>query len=187
MKKTLLLLFAMAFIAVAPAQTKAGGATIPNTVSFEGEKLVLNGVGVREKFWMDMYAGALYLNAKSSNANTIMNADEPMAIKIHIVSKLISSDKMIDAVTEGFENSTNGNVAPLKTEIDKFIGFFRDEISKDDVFDIVYLPSKGVVVYKNGTEQGTIKGKEFKKALFGIWLSNNPADKKLKEGMLGKK
>lgn len=186
MKKTLLLLFAMAFIAVAPAQTKAGGATIPNTVSFEGEKLVLNGVGVREKFWMDMYAGALYLSAKSSNANTIMNADEPMAIKIHIVSKLISSDKMIDAVTEGFENSTKGNVAPLKTEIDKFIGFFRDEISKDDVFDIVYLPSKGVVVYKNGNEQGTIKGKEFKKALFGIWLSNNPADKKLKDGMLGK-
>lgn len=186
MKKTFLLLFAMAFIAVAPAQTKAGGATIPNTVSFEGEKLVLNGVGVREKFWMDMYAGALYLNAKSSNANTIMNADEPMAIKIHIVSKLISSDKMIDAVTEGFENSTNGNVAPLKTEIDKFIGFFRDEISKDDVFDIVYLPSKGVVVYKNGNEKGAIKGKEFKKALFGIWLSNKPADQKLKQGMLGK-
>lgn len=187
MKKTFFLLFAIAFIAVAPAQTKAGGATIPNNVSFEGEKLILNGVGVREKFWMDMYAGALYLNAKSSNANTILNADEPMAIKIHIVSKLISSDKMIDAVTEGFENSTNGNVAPLKTEIDKFISFFRDEISKDDVFDIVYLPSKGVVVYKNGNEQGTIKGKEFKKALFGIWLSNKPADKKLKDGMLGKK
>ncbi|HSI69280.1 MAG TPA: chalcone isomerase family protein [Gillisia sp.] len=187
MKKTLILFFAMAFIAVAPAQTKAGGANIPNTASFEGEKLVLNGVGVREKFWMDMYAGALYLNAKSSNVNTIMNAEEPMAIKLHIVSKLISSDKMIDAVTEGFENSTNGNVAPLKTEIDKFISFFRDEITKDDVFDLVYLPSKGIVVYKNGKEQGTIKGKEFKKALFGIWLSNNPADKKLKEGMLGKK
>ncbi|MCM4161165.1 chalcone isomerase [Antarcticibacterium flavum] len=187
MKKAFILFFAMAFIAVAPAQTKAGGATIPNTVSFEGEKLVLNGVGVREKFWMDMYAGALYLNNKSSNANTILNANEPMAIKLHIVSKLISSDKMIDAVNEGFENSTNGNITPIKPEIDKFISFFRDEITKDDVFDIVYLPSKGVIVYKNGNERGTIKGMEFKKALFGIWLSNNPADKKLKEGMLGKK
>lgn len=187
MKKAFILFFVMAFIAVAPAQTKAGGATIPNTVSFEGEKLVLNGVGVREKFWMDMYAGALYLGHKSSNASAIMNANEPMAIKLHIVSKLISSDKMIDAVNEGFENSTNGKIAPIKTEIDQFISFFRDEISKDDVFDVVYLPSKGVVVYKNGNEQGTIKGLEFKKALFGIWLSSNPADKKLKEGMLGKK
>jgi hypothetical protein len=74
MKKTLILFIRNGFYSVAPAQTKAGGATIPNTVSFEGEKLVLNGVGVREKFWMDMYAGALYLNAGSSNANTIMNA-----------------------------------------------------------------------------------------------------------------
>lgn len=187
MKKAFILFFVMAFIAVAPAQTKAGGATIPNHVSFEGEKLALNGVGVREKFWMDMYAGALYLDNQSSNASAVVNANEPMAIKLHIVSKLISSDKMIDAVNEGFESSTNGNIAPLKTEIDKFIGFFRDEISKDDVFDLVYLPSKGVVVYKNGNERGTIKGMEFKKALFGIWLSNKPADKKLKEGMLGKK
>lgn len=187
MKKALILFFAMAFIAVAPAQTKAGGATIPNNVSFEGEKLVLNGVGVREKFWMDMYAGALYLGNKSSNANSIMNANEPMAIKLHIVSKLISSDKMIEAVNEGFENSTNGNLTPIKSEIDKFISFFRDEISKNDVFDIVYLPSKGVVVYKNGNERGAIKGMEFKKALFGIWLSNKPADENLKEGMLGKK
>lgn len=186
MKKAFFLIFAMTFIAIAPAQTKAGGATIPNTVSFEGEKLVLNGVGVREKFWMDMYAGALYVQEKSSNAGTIMNANEPMAIKIHIVSKLISSDKMVDAVNEGFESSTKGKTAAMASEINKFKGFFKEEISKDDVFDIVYLPSRGVVVHKNGNELGAIKGLEFKKALFGIWLSNDPADKKLKEGMLSK-
>ncbi len=186
MKKGLLLILALFFIATAPAQTKAGGVTIPNTVSFEGEKLVLNGVGVREKFWMDMYAGALYLNSKSSTANSIFNANEPMVIKLHIVSKLITSDKMIDAVNEGFINSTNGNIAPLQSEINKFIGFFKEEINKNDVFDIVYLPSRGVVVYKNNSELGRIKGIEFKKALFGIWLSDKPADKGLKTGMLGK-
>lgn len=133
-----------------------------------------------------MYAGALYVQEKSSNAGTIMNANEPMAIKIHIVSKLISSDKMIDAVNEGFESSTKGKTAAMASEIEKFKGFFKDEISKDDVFDIVYLPSRGVVVHKNGNELGAIKGLEFKKALFGIWLSSDPADKKLKEGMLSK-
>ncbi|HSP12449.1 MAG TPA: chalcone isomerase family protein [Salegentibacter sp.] len=186
MKKLLFLVFAFVFIAVAPAQTKAGGATLPNSVTFEGKTLVLNGVGVREKFWMDMYAGALYLNAKSSNASAIMGANEPMAIKLHMVSKMITSDRMIEAVNEGFENSTRGNTASLKSEIEKFKGFFKEEIKINDVFDIVYLPSKGVVVFKNGNELGTIKGIAFKKALFGIWLSENPADKKLKSGMLGK-
>ena len=186
MKKAVLLIFAILVMAPAVAQTKAGGVTLPNTVSFEGEKLILNGVGVREKFWMDMYAGALYLRAKSPNAEQILAANEPMAIKIHIVSKLISSDKMIDAVNEGFESSTKANTAPYKAEIEKFKSFFQEEISKDDVFDIVYLPARGVVVYKNGKEKGVIPGRDFKKPLFGIWLSSNPADKKLKEGMLAK-
>lgn len=186
MKKALFLVFAIVFIASVPAQTKVAGVTIPNTVNFEGEKLVLNGVGVREKFFMDMYVGALYLNSKSSNSSQIIAANEPMALKLHIVSKLISSEKMIDAVNEGFESSTNGNTAPLSAEINKFKGFFKDEISQNDVFDIVYVPSRGVIVYKNSQEKGVIKGMNFKKALFGIWLSENPADKKLKQGMVGK-
>ena len=70
-------------------------------------------LGVREKLWIDLYAGGLYLTKKSSDADAIMSANEPMAIKLHIVSKLISSDKMIEAVDEGFENSTNDNTAPL--------------------------------------------------------------------------
>ena len=53
------------------------------------------------------------------------------------------------------------------------------------MFDITYQPGKGVVAYKNGKEKGTIEGMDFKKALFGIWLSNDPADDDLKEAMLG--
>ena len=185
MKKILFLFVAVLTTFSVPAQTKAGGATIPNTVSFEGEKLVLNGVGVREKFWMDMYAGALYLNSKSSNANAIIAANEPMAIKLHMVSSMITSERMIEAVNEGFMNSTGGNQGTLKADIEKFKGFFKEEINKNDVFDIVYLPARGIVAYKNGKELGTIKGIPFKQALFGIWLSNKPADKKLKSGMLG--
>jgi len=62
----------------------------------------------------------------------------------------------------------------------------KEEIKKGDVFDIVNVPGKGVVVSKNGKEKGVIDGADFKKALFGIWLSGKPADKNLKEAMLGK-
>lgn len=136
---------------------------------------------------MDMYAGALYLDSKKSDAKVILNEDAPKAIKLHIVSKLITSDKMVEAVNEGFENATNGKTSPISSEIKQFRSFFDEEITKDDIFDIVYIPSKGVIVYKNGTSLGTIKGKDFQKALFGIWLSENPADKDLKMAMLGKK
>lgn len=185
MKKTMLLMLAVISFSFGQAQTKVGGATLPNTLEFDSEELVLNGTGVREKFWMDMYAGGLYLDSKSNNAAEIIKADKPMAIKLHMVSKMITSDRMIDAVNEGFENATNGNTSSISAEINKFKGFFEEKINQDDVFDLVYLPGDGVRVYKNDKELGLIKGMEFKKALFGIWLSDKPADDDLKKGMLG--
>lgn len=186
MKKLILLMMAIVVASTATAQMKVGDAVLPSTATFHGETISLNGAGVREKLWIDLYAAGLYLNEKSSDANMILNAEKPMAIKLHIVSKLISSEKMVDAVTDGFEKSTNGNTAPIQKEIDTMLDFFKEDIKKNDVFDLVYLPSKGVIAYKNGEEKGIVEGKEFKKALFGIWLSNNPADDDLKENLLAK-
>ena len=186
MKNLMFLLFTVFSVALSTGQTKVGDATLPNTETFDKTTLKLNGAGVREKLWIDLYAAGLYLNEKSKDAKTIITGEKPMAIKLHIVSKLISSEKLIDAVREGFEKSTNGNTAPIQAQIDTMLGYFKDEITKDDVFDLVYLPSRGVIAYKNGEERGTVKGKEFKEALFGIWLSGNPADEGLKDDLLGK-
>jgi hypothetical protein len=184
MKNLLLLLMAVVVSSTAVAQKEVGGVVLPASEKYQEHTLHLNGAGVREKLWIDLYAAGLYLDQKNNNAQEILNSDKPMSIKLHIVSKLITSNKMVDAVTEGFENATNGNTAPIQNEINQLLGFFREDIKKNDIFDLVYLPGKGVTAYKNGKERGVIKGKEFKKALFGIWLSNRPADDGLKEDLL---
>ena len=168
------------------AQKTVAGVKVDPKLNLEGQSLVLNGAGTRVKFFMDMYVGALYLEKKTANASEIINSKEGAAIKINIVSGLISSDKMITAINEGFENSTGKKTAPLKAKIDKFKSFFKDEIRKGDVFIIINNPEEGVVVYKNGTKKGSIEGHDFKKAMFGIWLCDKPADKDLKKEMLGK-
>ena len=186
--KNLILIFAVLMTATASAQVKVGGVNLPATENYGDQTLVLNGAGVREKLWIDLYAAGLYLDQKTKNASEVLNSDKPVALKLHIVSKLITSEKMVDAVTEGFENSTNGNTAPIQDRIDTILGFFKEDIKKNDVFDLVYLPSRGgVVAYKNGQEKGMIKGKDFKKALFGIWLSNRPADDDLRDELLAGK
>ncbi|RDK87207.1 chalcone isomerase family protein [Marinirhabdus gelatinilytica] len=186
--KKILILLAIVFTAnTAVAQTQVGAVTLPNSVNFGGEDLALNGAGIRKKaFVLKLYSGGLYLQDKSSNAKSIINADETMAIKLHITSSFVSSEAMSDAVREGFDASLDGNTSSLSSEIEKFIGFFSDEIVENNVFDITYQKGKGVVAYKNGKELGTISGMAFKKALFGIWLGDDPADSKLKKAMLGK-
>ncbi|MEM6684949.1 MAG: chalcone isomerase family protein [Bacteroidota bacterium] len=187
MKKTMyaFIAFLMVGISFVHAQNEVGAANLPDTVNFHEQELVYNGAGIRKKMWFKLYSGGLYLKQKSSDAKDIQNADETMVIRLYITSGMISSSKMINAVDEGFENSTNGNTAPIASKIETFKNFFSEEINDGDIFDIAYIKDKGVYVYKNSKEKGIIPGLEFKKALFGIWLGDKPADKKLKKGMLG--
>ena len=161
------------------------GAGIPDTLKVDGSELLLNGAGTRTKLFMDMYVGGLYLAEKSADAKAITAADEPMALKLHIVSGMITSDRMKEATNEGFEASLDGNTEPLREKIDIFIAVFDEEIVKEDVFDLIYLPGTGVKILKNGSDKATITGHDFKQALFGIWLSERPVQKSLKQEMLG--
>ena len=179
-------LLTLLFAAAAQAKQLAG-ITLPASMMAGDTKLVLNGGGIRTKFMMDIYVGGLYLPAKSSKAKAIIAADEPMAIKLHMVSGMITSEAMEEATMEGFKNTTGGNLKPLAEPIDQFVEVFREPISEGDVFDIVNIPGKGIDVYKNGEFKSTVAGDlAFKQAVFGIWLGDKPAHKKLKSGMLGK-
>jgi len=107
-----------------------------------------------------------------------------MSLKLHIVSSLITSEKMKNGTREGFEKSTNGNIEPLKSEIETFISVFKD-LKENDIYDFFYLPNIGVKIYKNGELASTIVGINFKKTLFGIWLGDEPAQESLKDDLLG--
>ena len=165
----------------------AGGVTLPDAISVGGKQLVLNGAGSRTKFVLTLYAAGLYLGAKNADANKIMNANEPMAIHLKMISGFVTAEKISKAIKEGFHNSTGGKVAPLQAQIDQFIGVFKQKIAKGDEFDFIYTPAGGTKVMKNNKAQVVIKSLAFKKALFGIWLSKRPAQRSLKKEMLGEK
>lgn len=162
-----------------------GGVAVPEKLNSNGVSLILNGAGVRTKFFMDMYVGALYLLKRQSDPAAIISADEPMAIRLHILSGFITSQKMESATREGFHNATGGATAPIQDLIERFIEVFREQIAKDDVYEMVYFPGDGTRIYKNGALKTTIAGLPFKKALFGIWLCQKPAQESLKKQMLG--
>lgn len=158
---------------------------IPDQINASGSDLVLNGAGIRDKMFLDLYVAGLYLQNKGLSADQVVNADQPMALRLHIVSGLITAEKMVNATNEGFELATGGNTGAIKSEIDQFINVFREEIKEGDIFDLVYVPGEGVTVTKNGVKKDTVKGVEFKKAMFGIWLSDNPVHDGLKAELLG--
>jgi hypothetical protein len=165
--------------------TPVNAADIPSSMEYQGSKLVLNGHGSRVKFFMKVYENSLYLLSSSSNAEEIINKDEVMAIRIDVTSSLVTSDAMKKALNEGLEKSTGNNTGPIMKEIDQLTSTFNSDVAKGDFYEFIYLPGAGTNVLKNSEYIDTIPGIEFKKAFFGIWISNNPIQKNLKKSMLG--
>ncbi len=183
----LAVVLAIAWMAAAPASAlEIGGVNLPETLDTGGKTLVLNGAGLRKKFFFKIYAGGLYLPEKESDAGKILPADRPMAVRMHFIYDGVSADKLVETWNEGFDKTAGGRYGPMSERIAAFNGLFTQEAVEGDVYDIVYVPSEGVRVILNGRTLGTVEGRDFKTALFAIWLGKDPADEGLKEAMLGR-
>jgi hypothetical protein len=180
---------ALAFVTTlgfALAGPSAARAESPASLKLGDTELALNGRGSRTKYLMQMYEAGLYLADPNADAKAIIGADAPMALRIEVTSGLVTQEKLVESLNEGFTSATGGKVEPLAKEIDQFRQCFAAPIAKGDVFNLVYLPPHGVIVLKNGKKQGAVAGLAFKQTLFAIWLGERPADEKLKLALLAK-
>ncbi len=167
--------------------SELAGITVEDQItSANNETLTLNGMGLREKFWLDIYVGSLYLAKKSNNVAEILSQPDALRIQLDFIYNKVTSEKLIEAWKEGFEkNQTPEKIKALQDKIDRFYGFFEEDALKKDRYVIDYVPGQGTSVMKNNVLLGNISGSDFKNALLEIWLGNYPADKQLKKGMLG--
>ena len=151
-----------------------------------GETLVLNGAGLREKLWVDVYVGSLYLQRKTDDVAEILSTPGPWRVQLDFVYKEVAREKLLDAWREGFEkNQSAETLQRLRERIEQFYGFFERSVLAKEQYVFECIPGQGVVVSRNDEILGTIPGDDFKTALLEIWLGNHPADKQLKKGMLG--
>tara|TARA_B100000900_G_scaffold413149_1_gene436460 strand:+ start:492 stop:1028 length:537 start_codon:yes stop_codon:yes gene_type:complete len=161
------------------------GIDFPHEISINDENFVLNGGGLREKLgFLNLYVGGLYLSKNNSDANQIVMSDNSMAIRIVIASRLVSRDRFIEALEEGFKNTTVGKYTSM--EIESFKEYLSDSFELDDEIMLVYSSEEeSTYLYKNTEIRGQFSGLPFKQALFAIWLGDKPAQESLKKEMLG--
>jgi hypothetical protein len=171
------------FSFTAGAATLAG-VDVPDTAQVANTDLALNGVGLRKKFFIKIYVGALYLPQKSTDADAILAAPGPDRILMHMIYA-VDKGQFADAWHEDFKGNNPDSYAALQASVEQFIGYFGDS-KKDDVITLDYIPGQGTQVSWNGTPRGIIPGEDFHKALLKVFLGPNPPTSDLKDGMLGK-
>ena len=167
------------------AATTLAGVDVPDTATVANTPLVLNGAGVRVKFFFKIYAGGLYLPQKSSDPAAIVAHAGPDRILMQMIYDGVSKDQFADAWHDDFKANNPDSYAALHDQIEQFISCFSDS-KKGDVIIMDYVPGTGTQVYWDGNLRGTIPGEAFHKALLNVYMGPNPPTSSLKKGMLGK-
>ncbi len=170
------------------AAAEVAGVNLPEQVVLEagGGNLVLNGAGVRKKFVVKVYVGALYLPEKSGDVDRILGGPGGRRVIMHFLYKEVEAGKLVEGWNEGFAaNLTDSELKAVEERLGRFNGLFRT-VHSGDVYQLDMVPGTGTEVRLNGEVMGTVPGEDFYRALLKVWLGGKPADKGLKKAWLGK-
>ncbi len=152
--------------------------------------LVLNGAGVRYKFFFKIYVAALYLPEKLSRENLILTSSESHTYQANrmimtFIYGEVSKRKVANAWIEGFkDNLATTMFNNVQGRLHDFNQMFSDLLEGDIVL-LDYIPHVGTRITINGNNKGTIKGVDFNQALLSVWLGENPVTDDLKSALLG--
>lgn len=182
-------LLALAAIDPAGAQNlEPAGVKYTPGVQVAGSNLQLNGAGVRYKFVIKVYTAGLYLGSRAATPEAVVAAPGPK--RLHVVMlRDIDANELGKLFTRGMQDN-----APKDTFSKSIPGTLRmadifsakKKLVAGDNFSVDWVPGVGTTVLVNGQAQGApVKEPEFFHALLSIWLGPNPADRQLKDALLG--
>jgi len=158
------------------------GVTLPDSAELGGKTVQLNGMGLREKFYIDVYVGGLYLEHKTHDGSAAIAADEPKRIVMSFIYKEVTREQILETFNEGFGAVATG---PLKADVEKMEGWVPAAVKSGETMGFDYVPGTGTTFLVNGKAKGTIAGADFMKAVWGIYLGPKPPTANLKSGLLG--
>jgi hypothetical protein len=174
-------------LSVSASAMEVAGVKLPDSAQVGNQQLVLNGAGMRNKWFFKVYIGALYLTQKQSSAEAVIADENVHRIALRMMRGL-GSKKLYGAFSEAIEaNHTPAELAAMDADLKQMAEIFDavKEVKEGDVITLDYLPGNGTQISVNGTARGTIAGAAFNRALLRIWLGSKPAQEDLKKEMLG--
>ncbi len=157
------------------------GVTLPDSATIGGQPVVLNGIGLREKYMIDVYVAGLYLPTKTTSAEQAISQDVPKRIVMQMVRDL-SQEQLADSIREAAAKQSLS--AEAKGGIDQLSGWMT-AVSAGQQVILDYVPGQGTTLTIAGSAKGTAAGSATMQAIWRIYLGDPPVTADLKEGLLG--
>jgi hypothetical protein len=151
-------------------------------------ELVLNGAGIRTRFFVKVYVGALYLPEKKTAAADVLALGGAKRMHLAMLRDL-TAQQLADALNEGFAaNNPPADQERYKAQLAELLGVMNSlgAAKSGEAIALDFVPDSGTRVLVNGAAKGKpIPDEGFYRAILKVWLGDKPVDADLKRGLLG--
>ena len=135
MKKSLLSILFIAASLPAFASVTIGDINYSDSLEKDNAVLKLNGAGLREIFFVDVYAAGLYLPQITSDAKAVINMPGNKCVRLGLLRDVDAGD-FVDALKDGInDNTTEEERKSLDTELQSLIAVMNliGDVKKGDI------------------------------------------------------
>ena len=162
------------------ARSKAS--SFPSHARRAGTQLDLRGVGLlRYRTVFRAYVAALYLGEDVEPTKALDDVSRRIEIQYFWP---IPAEAFAKATLEGVRRNVEPSTLDRLRDRLERLGSLYVDVEPGDRYALTYVPGRGTELALNGEPLGSIEGDDFARAVFAIWLGENPLDASLKEDLL---
>lgn len=167
------------------ADATVAGLSYPEAATIEGKELKLLGAGLREKWFMDVYALAAYTESGSCDPKKIVATDEVKYMRLDMLRN-VGAERMASTIGGSFDEHMPKDAAPeLREQRRTFESYFKDELKKGTELEFLYLPGTGMHVRQKGKLLGPpLEGEDFARVFWDIYFGPETCCSDLKSEVL---
>ncbi len=158
------------------------GIELPDTIESGGHQLLLNGLGLREFLFIDIYVGGLYLPARTTDERVAIEPDVPKRLELHFVHR-VGVEDMRRSIDDAIEKNPAAGAA-IAGHLGRLSGAL-EAMAPGDVVVFDYLPDRGTRILVKGELKDTVEGVPFMQGLWALYVGPAPPTRNLKRGLLG--
>lgn len=164
------------------------GFRFDGAIRLGGADLVLNGVGVRRRFFIPVYVGALYVPRRSSDPEVLLNQRGPRRMSLRFVRD-VEAELFMNSLDAGMrKHYTALQLEAWKSQWQTLTSVIANVViaRRADHVTWDYTPETGARVMQNSVPIiPSMPGEDFYNAVLRVWLGPQPADADMKRGLLG--
>lgn len=159
------------------------GVPFTRSVQARGSTLELKGYGLlRYMVFIKAYVGALYL-PPTAGAEEVLGP-VPKRLELQYFHPIKKADFARATRIKIADNVAPAQAEQLRPRVDRLAALFED-VQPGDRYSLTFIPGRGTELALNGRVLGTISGSDFARAIFAVWLGENPIDTGFRDVLLG--